>query len=50
MKTTTLKAQVKSVCKRLASGLIKSIQAIAAAIVADTATHLIHAKGAPGNG
>ena len=50
MKTTTLKTKAKAALKRLMKSLAYTTTAIAAAIVTDTATHLIHAKGAPGNG
>jgi hypothetical protein len=50
MKTTKLKTMAKAALTRLTKSLMSTITAIAAAIVADTATQLIHAEGAPGNG
>ena len=50
MKTTRKHTKAKAVLRRLTKSLALTTMAIAAAIVTDTATHLIHAKGAPGNG
>ena len=50
MKTTTIKAQVAFVTKHLTKSLITTFRAIAAAVVTDLVTNLIHAKGAPQSG